>query len=69
VIGDEHLESMGLDISNNMVLRTLGVFFGYIRGKSVLTVEILLHRGMLYVVKGSIMLLSDTALRDLGGHS
>ena len=78
VIGDEHLERIGLDISslhhskvtmdcaNNMVLKTLGVFFGYIRGKSVLTGETFLHRGMVYVVKGSIMLLSETALRDLG---
>jgi hypothetical protein len=78
VLGDEHLGKLGLDITglhhskvtmdcaNNKVLETIGVFFGYIRGTSVSTEETLYHRGMVYVVKGSIMLLSETALRDLG---
>ena len=71
VLGDEHLEQLGLNTSylypskvtkNQTQLHTIGVFFGYIRGKSVTTGEVLVHRGMVYVVKGNAMLLSETAL-------
>jgi hypothetical protein len=36
------------------------------RGKSVMTGKTLAHRGMVYVIKGDIFLLSQTALTDLG---
>jgi hypothetical protein len=76
VLGDEHLGKLGMDITclhcskvtmdcaNNTVLDTIGVFFGYIRGTSVTTGETLYHRGMVYMEKGSIMLLSETALPE-----
>jgi hypothetical protein len=44
----------------------MGVFYGCIRGRSVLTGNNLIHRGMVYVIEGDIFLLSQTVLKDLG---
>ena len=44
----------------------MGVFFGCIRVKSMMTGKTLVHRGMVYVIEGDIFLLSQTALKDLG---
>ena len=78
VMGEEHLKDIGMDrfslypttvtmdCPNNMKLKSLGVFYGYIRAKCSETQNVLLHRGMVYVVKGDIMLLSESALMDLG---
>ena len=44
----------------------MGVFYGCIRGKSVLKGNTLVHRGMVYVIEGDIFLLSQIALKDLG---
>ena len=44
----------------------MGVFYGCIRGKSVMTGTTLVHRGMVYMIEGDIFLLSQTALKDLG---
>ena len=45
------------------------MFFGCVRGKSAVTGKMLVHRGMIYVIEGDIVLLSQTALRDLGGDT
>ena len=78
IMGHTHLEKMGLDMSslhmssvtmdcaNSTAMNALGVFYGYIRGKCRVTGNTLLHRGMVYVVEGDIVLLSETALKDLG---
>ena len=78
VMGDKHLHGIGfdrfslhattvtMDCPNNVKLDAFGVFFGYIRAKCPNTGDTLLHRGMVYVVKGDIMLLSESALMDLG---
>ena len=78
VMGDKHLKEIGMDTTclyptsvtmdcpNDMKLDAIGVFFAYIRAKSPITNDTLLHRGMVYVVKGDILLLSETALIDLG---
>ena len=42
------------------------MFYGCIRGESVMTGKTLVHRGMVYVIEGDIFLLSQTALKDLG---
>ena len=44
----------------------MGVFFGCVRGKSAVTWKTLVHRGMVYVIEEDIVLLSQTALKDLG---
>ena len=48
------------------VTGAIGVFLGYIRGECEVTGRILVHRGMVYVIERDIILLSQTALKDLG---
>ena len=55
-----------LDCANASATGAMGVFYGCIRGKSVMTGKNLLHRGMVYVIEGDIFLLLQTALKDLG---
>ena len=78
VLGDEHLEKIGMnsaslhptrvtmDCANKTSLEAYGVFLGYFRGKCRKTGRTLLHRGLVYVVVGSVILLSEAALKDLG---
>ena len=42
----------------------MGVFYGCIRIKSVITGKTLVHTGMVYVTEGDIFLLSHTALKE-----
>ena len=44
----------------------MGVFYGCVRGKSASSGRTLVHRGMIYVIEGDIVLLSQAALKDLG---
>ena len=48
------------------VTGAMGVFFECVRGQSEVTGKILVHRGMIYVIEGDIVLLSQSALNDLG---
>ena len=78
VLGDKHIEYIGLDISslypssmslgcaNYTKSNCLGVFFGRIRGKCPRTGREMIHKGMVYVIPGDITLISDKALQDLG---
>ena len=60
-----HRTTAGLDWANASATGAMGVFYGYIRGKSVLTGHTLVHRGMVYVIEGDIFILSQMALKDL----
>ena len=78
ILGHNHLDKVGLNISclhrtetvmdcaNATATGAMGVFFGCVRGKSAVTSKTLVHRGMVYVIEGDIILLSQTALKDLG---
>ena len=55
-----------MDCADNTATVAMGVFFGCIRGKSAVTGKTLVNIGMVYVIKGDIILLSQTALKDLG---
>ena len=55
-----------MDCSNSTVTEAIGVFFGCVRGQSEVTGKMLVHRGMVYVIEGDIVLLSKAALKDLG---
>ena len=54
-----------MDCFNDTATGAMGVFFGCVRGKFVVTGKMLVHRGMVYVIEGDIVLLSQTALKDL----
>ena len=76
--GHNHLSKIGLNTTclhrtaavvncaNASATGAMGMFYGCIRGKSVMTGKTLVHRGMVYVIEGDIFLLSQTALKDLG---
>ena len=78
ILGHNHLGKKGLNIlclhrttvvpdcANASTSGAMGVFYGCIRGKSALTGNTLVHRGMVYVVEGDIFLLLQTVLKDLG---
>ena len=78
ILGHNHLSKIDLNISclhhTAAVLDcayasatgAMGVIYRYIRGKLVLRGNTLVHRGMVYMIKGAIFLLSQTALKDLG---
>ena len=55
-----------LDCANASATGAMGVFYGCIRGRSALTGNTLIHRGMVYVIAGDIFLLLQTWLKDLG---
>ena len=61
-----HRTEMVLDCANASATGAMGVFFGCIRGKSMVTGKTLVHRGMVNMTEGDIFLLSQTALKDLG---
>ena len=61
-----HCTSAVLDCANASANGAMGMFYGCIRGKLVMTGKSLVHRGMVYVIEGDIFLLSQTALKDLG---
>ena len=50
-----------MDCINDTATGAMGVFFGWIRGKSVVLGKTVVHRGMVYVIEGDIILLSQTA--------
>ena len=74
ILGHNHMKKLGLNISclhrtetvmdcaNDSVTGATGVFFGCTRGKFAVTGKTLVHRGMVYVIEGDIILLSQTAL-------
>ena len=78
ILGHNHLAKMGLNISclhrtetvmdcaNSTVTGAMGVFFGCVRGQSEVTGKMLVQREMVYVIEGDIVLLSQTALQNLG---
>ena len=45
-----------MDCANVTATCALKVFFGYIRGKSAVTGKTLVHRRMMYVIEGDIIL-------------
>ena len=55
-----------LDCASSTATGAMGVFFGCARGKSVTSRKTLVHRGMIYVIEGDIVLISKAALKDLG---
>ena len=78
ILGQNHLTKIGLNISclhrmaavldcaNASATGAMGVFYGCIRGKSALSGNTLIQRGMVYVIEGDIFLLSQAALKHLG---
>ena len=78
ILAHNHLESIGLnmsclhrtstvmDFANSTATGAMGVFYGCIRGKSAPSGRTLVYRGMVYVIEGDIVLLSQAALKDLG---
>ena len=81
VMGEEHLKDIGMDrfslypttvtmdCPNNMRLKALGVFFGYIRARCSETWDVLLHRGMVYVVKGGHYVVIRVSFDGLRNYS
>ena len=68
ILGHNNSEKIGLNISclHKTATGDMGVFFGCVRGKSVASGKTLVHSGMIYVIEGDIVLLSQAALKDLG---
>ena len=78
ILGLNHLNKIGLTVSclhrtptvldcaNATVSDVIGVFLGCIRGECKTTGKTMVHRGMIYVIEGDVVLLSQTALKDLG---
>ena len=78
ILGHNHMKKLALNISclhrtetvmdciNDTATSGMGVFFGCVRGKSAVKGKTVVHRGMVYVIEGDIILLSQTALKDLG---
>ena len=42
-----------MDCINDTATAAMGVFFGWIRGKSVVLGKTVVHRGMVYVIEGN----------------
>ena len=61
-----HTTDTVMDCANSTVTKAIGVFFGCVRGQSEVTGKMLVQREMVYVIEGDIVLLSQTALRNLG---
>ena len=55
-----------MDCANDTAPAPWGCSLGASGGKSAVKGRTLVHRGMVYVIEGDIILLSQTALKDLG---
>ena len=55
-----------MDCANDTAMGSMGVFFGCIRGKSAVTGRTMVHRGMVYMIEGDIILLLTNSSEDLG---
>ena len=72
ILGHNHLDKVCLNISclhctetvmdcaNDTAMGAMGVFSGCIRGKSTMTGKTLVHRGILYVIEGDIILTNSS---------
>ena len=58
-----------MDCANDTATGAMGVFFGCIRGKSVVTGRTMVHRGMVYMIKGDIILLLTNSSEGSGGNN
>ena len=65
-VGCLHRTPTVLDCANATETDVVGVFLGCIRGECKATGKTMVFRGMVYVIEGGVILLSQTALRDLG---
>ena len=55
-----------LDFAKDTETEVVCAFLGCIRGECKATGKTMVHRGMVYVIEGDVILLSQTALGDLG---
>ena len=65
-IGCLHRSATIMDCANSSQPEVIGAFLGCIRGSCEITGRTMVNRSMVYVIEGDIILLSQTALRDLG---